>query len=82
MNAPDQNGQNKNNGSPPQLGFAALIVEPRIDSGFEFSVRNIMYHLGSEWGLIVLHSTGPLGNEEYVKKSLFDRPLWWQRESF
>jgi Protein of unknown function (DUF5672) len=52
--------------------YSALIIEARIDGSFEFCVRNVMYHLGPSWGLLVFHSTGKLGNEEYVKRSLKD----------
>ena len=54
--------------------YSAVIVEPRIDFAFEFCVRNVMYHLGSTWDLLVLHSTGPLGNEQFVRRSLFGLP--------
>lgn len=52
--------------------YSALIIEARIDGSFEFCVRNVMYHLGPSWGLLVYHSTGKLGNEAYVKRSLKD----------
>lgn len=54
--------------------YAAVIIEPRLDPTFEFCVRNVMYHLSSEWQLIVIHSSGPLGNERYVKQSLRNLP--------
>lgn len=50
--------------------FAAIIIEPRFDPNFEFCVRNVMYHLGDKWGLLVFHSTGVLGNEKYVRHAL------------
>lgn len=50
--------------------FAAIIVEPRFDPNFEFCVRNVMYHLGDRWSLLVFHSTGPFGNEKYVRHAL------------
>ena len=50
--------------------YFAVIIEPRMDPAFEFCVRNVMYHLGNTWNLLVLHSTGPLGNEQYVRRSL------------
>jgi hypothetical protein len=54
--------------------FAAVIIEPRLDPTFEFCVRNVMYHLNTEWELIVYHSIGSLGNENYVKQCLRDLP--------
>ena len=52
--------------------YSALIIEARIEGSFEFCVRNVMYHLGPPWGLLVFHSTGKLGNEAHVKRSLKD----------
>ena len=52
--------------------YSALIIEARIEGSFEFCVRNVLYHLGPSWGLLVFHSTGKLGNEAYVKRSLQD----------
>ena len=54
--------------------YSAVIVEPRIDFAFEFCVRNVMYHLGNTWDLLVFHSTGPLGNEQFVRRSLIGLP--------
>lgn len=31
----------------------ALIVEPRVEGSFEFCVRNVLAHLGADWGLEV-----------------------------
>lgn len=52
--------------------YSALIIEARIEGSFEFCVRNVIYHLGPSWGLLVFHSTGRLGNEAHVKRSLKD----------
>ena len=52
--------------------YSALIIEGRIEGSFEFCVRNVMYHLGPSWGLLVFHSTGRFGNEAHVKRSLKD----------
>jgi Protein of unknown function (DUF5672) len=47
----------------------AVIVEPQIVSTFETSVRNVMYHLGPQWSLVVVHSKL---NEAFVKAALAD----------
>jgi hypothetical protein len=46
--------------------YAAVIIEPRIDLAFEYCVRNVMHHLGRDWGLIVYHSIDS-GNSTYYK---------------
>ena len=62
-------------GPVPSREYAAVIIESRLDPAFEFVVRNVMYHLGGNWSVLVLHSTGPSGNELYVKRALADLPL-------
>jgi len=52
--------------------YAAVIVEPRFEGALEFCVRNVLAHLppGPHWMLQMHHSTGPLGNELYIKRAL------------
>jgi len=47
----------------------AVIVEPQISSTFEMAVRNVMYHLGPQWSLMVIHSQQ---NEAFVKAAVSD----------
>jgi len=54
----------------PKHRCVALIVEPRVSPTFEYSVRNVMQFLGPNWALEVHHSTGPWGNEWFVKDVL------------
>jgi hypothetical protein len=53
-------------------GYVAMIVEPRINFAVEYSVRNVMSHLGSCWGLRIFYSSGISGNIEYLQKVLSD----------
>ena len=57
-------------GAAPQ--YAAVIVEPRLEGALEFCVRNVLAHLppGPSWMMQIHHSTGPLGNERYIKRAL------------
>lgn len=48
--------------------YIACIVEPRMMSSLEYSVRNIAGHLDSkEWILVVFYSQGIFGNEHFVR---------------
>ncbi|KAL4444085.1 hypothetical protein ABPG75_011822 [Micractinium tetrahymenae] len=40
---------------PAKSTKAALIIEARQHYAFEYVVKNVMYHLGEEWSLIVYH---------------------------
>lgn len=42
----------------------ALIVEPGINTHFEYAVRNVMYYLGSDWSCQVQYSKY---SKDYVK---------------
>jgi glycosyltransferase involved in cell wall biosynthesis len=52
---------------PSKARYAAVIIELRHHYAFEYVVKNVMHHLGSEWSLYVFHGTL---NEDYVKSSL------------
>jgi hypothetical protein len=45
----------------------ALIVEPGINTHFEYAVRNVMYYLGPDWSCQVQYSKD---SKEYVKAAL------------
>ena len=48
----------------------ALIVEPVVKPEFEYAVRNVMTHLGPEWGLVVVHSKANAVFVHHVLKDL------------
>mmetsp|Transcript_8540 Transcript_8540/g.53373 ORF Transcript_8540/g.53373 Transcript_8540/m.53373 type:complete len:775 (+) Transcript_8540:380-2704(+) len=45
----------------------ALIIEDRQHFAFEYVVKNALYHLGKDWGLVVLHTNT---NDKYVHHAL------------
>jgi hypothetical protein len=61
---------------PTSGSRVALIVEPREHPCLEFVVRNVMLHLNAkqytQWGLEMHISSGPGGNEKFVRKALHD----------
>jgi len=60
-------------GTKKNKPYLALIIEPRVHFAFEFVVKNVMLHLDTSlWSLQVYHSTGLLGNEDYVRMVLSD----------
>ena len=51
---------------PVTLDKVALIVEPGINTHFEYAVRNVMYYLGPTWSCQVQHSKD---SREFVQSS-------------
>uniref|UniRef100_A0A061SK36 DUF5672 domain-containing protein n=1 Tax=Tetraselmis sp. GSL018 TaxID=582737 RepID=A0A061SK36_9CHLO len=52
---------------PASPSKMALIMEFRLDFRLQYVVKNVMYHLGPDWGLTVVHG---ITNHEFVRREL------------
>lgn len=52
---------------PAQADKIALIIEDRQHFALEYIIKNVLYHLGHGWGLVVVHTQT---NEVYVHERL------------
>jgi hypothetical protein len=49
--------------------YAAVIAEPRLNSGLDYISKNMLTVLGKEWKLVIFHSEA---NEPFVRKCFLD----------